>query len=106
MDTFIAAHPDGYDTRLGDDGVGLSGGERQRVALARALVGRPRLLILDEPTNHLDAEASARLVDMLDALESAPAILLITHAPALAAWADRSVVLADGRIVEDARSRP
>jgi len=106
VDRFVAAQPAGYDTHLGEDGVGLSGGERQCVALARALVGRPPLLILDEPTNHLDAEASVRLVDMLDALEPAPAILLITHDPAVAAWADRVVALADGRVVGDVRSRP
>lgn len=105
VDRFAAAQPDGYDTQLGEDGVGLSGGERQCVALARALVGGPPLLILDEPTNHLDAEASARLVEMLDDLEPAPAILLITHEPALAAWVDRVVTLADGRVVEDIQSR-
>ncbi|MCA1552815.1 MAG: ABC transporter ATP-binding protein/permease [Chloroflexi bacterium] len=90
--------PHGYETLVGEHGVLLSGGQRQRVALARALLRRPPLLILDEPTNHLDAEAVSQLVGHLRTLEESPAILLISHAPEVAAVADRIYRLQDGRL--------
>lgn len=88
---------DGIDTEVGDDGVRLSGGERQAVSIARALIGTPRLLILDEPGNHLDGAAVHRLQSAIEAMKPPPAVLLITHDPKLAAWADRVVRLEDGR---------
>lgn len=89
--------PDGTDTDVGDDGVQLSGGQRQAISLARALVGDPRLLILDEPTNHLDTDSIKRLLAAIEAMESPPAVLLITHDQELAGWADRVVRLEDGQ---------
>ena len=89
--------PDGIDTDVGDDGTRLSGGQRQAISLARALVGDPRMLILDEPTNHLDADAMARLLAAVDAVQPPPAVLLITHDQELAAWADRVVRIEQGR---------
>lgn len=79
----------------------LSGGEQQRVALARALATRPRLLFADEPTGNLDAENAAHVADMLFGLaqETGAAMVLVTHDPALAARADRQVVLKAGRAV-------
>ena len=79
----------------------LSGGEQQRVALARALAVRPALLFADEPTGNLDAENAALVADMMFALvaEVGSALVLVTHDPALAARADRTVSMAGGRIV-------
>jgi len=79
----------------------LSGGEQQRVALARALATRPRLLFADEPTGNLDAENAAHVADMLFGLahETGAAMVLVTHDPALAARADRQIVLKAGRAV-------
>ena len=94
----IATLPDGYATEVGDDGELLSGGQRQRIAIARALLGRPALLILDEPSSHLDEETTAQLMRNLGALPWSPAVLLITHDPAVAASAERVVELRDGRI--------
>ena len=65
---------------------------------ARALLGRPPLLILDEPSSHLDDETTARLLVNLRDLEWSPAVLLITHDPAVARMADRVVELRDGRV--------
>ena len=64
-DGFVAALPDGLDTRLGERGTSLSGGQRQRLSLARALVRRPRLLILDDATSAVDPEVEARILASL-----------------------------------------
>lgn len=79
----------------------LSGGEQQRIALARALAVRPALLFADEPTGNLDAENGRRVADLLFdlAAETGAALVLVTHDPALAARAGRTVRVADGRLL-------
>jgi putative ABC transport system ATP-binding protein len=79
----------------------LSGGQQQRVACARALIGRPDLIFADEPTGNLDSNASAEVLSFLrDAVdEHGQSIVMVTHEPAAAAYADRVVFLADGRVV-------
>ena len=79
----------------------LSGGEQQRTAVARALVHRPALVLADEPTGNLDSAAGAAVLDLLDELrrETNAALLLVTHDAAIAARADRTVRMKDGRIV-------
>ena len=64
-DDFVAALPDGLDTRVGERGATLSGGQRQRLALARAVVRRPRLLVLDDATSAVDPAVEARILDAL-----------------------------------------
>jgi len=83
----------------------LSGGEQQRVAIARALVNRPKLLLCDEPTGNLDSKTGAEVIDLLVGLhrKSGLGLVLVTHQSALAELADRTVVLEDGRIVNDKR---
>jgi ATP-binding cassette subfamily B protein len=98
---FVERLPDGYDTRVGDEGVGLSGGQRQRIAIARALLGEPGLLVLDEPTTYLDEAGAAALIAKLDGLPRAPTLVLVTHDPRVAAQAGRVIELRDGRIVGD-----
>jgi ABC-type bacteriocin/lantibiotic exporter with double-glycine peptidase domain len=97
---FIVALPEGYHTIVGERGARLSGGQRQRIALARALVRKPALLILDEPTNHLDESTVEVVLRNLQALRPAPAILLVSHVPAVIGWADRVYLLEDGRLRE------
>ncbi|WP_345712891.1 ABC transporter ATP-binding protein [Kineococcus glutinatus] len=95
--------------RVGLDGRGherparLSGGERQRVALARALAARPEVVFADEPTGALDLAAGREVLGLLrEAVDQlGTALVMVTHDPAAAAWADRVVFLADGRIVAE-----
>ena len=81
----------------------MSGGEQQRVALARAAAPRPAILLADEPTGNLDGANGAAIMDLLFGLRDrhGATLVLVTHAPELAARCDRVVRLADGRIVGD-----
>lgn len=81
----------------------LSGGEQQRVALARAVVSRPAILLADEPTGNLDAANGAAVMDLLFDLRDrhGATLIMVTHAPELAARCDRVVRLLDGRIAAD-----
>ena len=81
----IEALPEGYDTRIGEDGVRLSAGERQRLAIARALARDAPILILDEPTANLDAETEQRVLDGVLGAAVGRTLLVITHREAVAA---------------------
>jgi putative ABC transport system ATP-binding protein len=80
----------------------LSGGQQQRVAIARALVGKPQLLLADEPTGALDSKTSDNIMALLERLSrEGLTIVLITHDPQVATYADRVVTMRDGRVVDD-----
>jgi putative ABC transport system ATP-binding protein len=91
----------GLGDRLGHRPAQLSGGEQQRVACARALVTRPEVVFADEPTGNLDSRSSAEVLEFLrhTAQELGQTIVMVTHDPTAAAYADRVVFLVDGRIV-------
>ena len=90
--------------RFPDD---MSGGQRQRVAIARALVGRRALVLADEPTGALDSVTGEAVMAVLRArIDAGAAGLLVTHEPRFAAWADRTVFLRDGRVVDGTGTRP
>ena len=78
----------------------LSGGQQQRVALARALVSRPEVVFADEPTGNLDSRSGAEVLSFLrtSVRELGQTVVMVTHDPAAAAYADRVVLLADGRV--------
>jgi putative ABC transport system ATP-binding protein len=80
----------------------FSGGQRQRIAIARAIVGTRRLLLADEPTGSLDTTTGDAVIELLASLpaERNTAVVLVTHEPRYAAWADRVVSMRDGRIVD------
>lgn len=90
----------GLGDRLDSPPSRLSGGERQRVGIARALMGAPELLLADEPTGNLDAATTEELIRVLEGVrqEHGLTVVLCTHDPAVAAFADRVVRLAGGRI--------
>ena len=90
----------GLAARMGHYPAQLSGGEQQRVALARAFIARPAILLADEPTGNLDAATGAAIMDQLFALRDrhGATLVLVTHAPELAARCDRVVHLSDGMI--------
>jgi subfamily B ATP-binding cassette protein MsbA len=98
---FIAEFPDAYDTVVGERGIKLSGGQRQRVAIARALLADPELLILDEATSSLDTESEALVQAALEVLMKGRTTVVIAHRLSTVRRADRLVVLAGGRIIEE-----
>jgi len=97
---FIAALPQGYDTRVGERGVRLSGGQRQRLAIARAVLADPRVLILDEATSNLDVESEQAIQQGLANLMRQRTSFVIAHRLSTIRHADRIVVLRGGRVVQ------
>ncbi|GHG77342.1 ABC transporter ATP-binding protein [Streptomyces griseocarneus] len=83
----------------------LSGGQQQRVAVARALAGRPEIMFADEPTGNLDSRSGAEVLGFLrnSVRELGQTVVMVTHDPVAASYADRVVFLADGRIVDEMR---
>jgi ATP-binding cassette subfamily B protein len=98
---FIAALPDGYDTRVGERGLTLSGGQRQRLAIARALLADPRILILDDATSSVDATTEQAIKEALREVMTGRTTFVIAHRLSTLALADEIVVLEDGRIAAE-----
>ncbi len=99
-DDFISALPQGYDTRIGQDGMLLSGGQRQRLAIARALIKDAPILILDEATSALDNESEFYIQAALERVMEGRTTLVIAHRLSTIEKADWIVVMDHGRIVE------
>ena len=98
---FIEALPDGYDTVVGERGVGLSGGQKQRISLARALAVRPSILILDDTTSAVDSETESEIRKSLSELPFSCTKIIIAQRVSTAKTADRIIVLKDGCIEEE-----
>jgi putative ABC transport system ATP-binding protein len=86
----------------------LSGGEQQRVAIARAFINEPRIVLADEPTGNLDSRSGARVLDLLRRAckEMAVSVVMVTHDPRAAAYADRVLFLRDGILVREWQPTP
>ncbi|MDO4909052.1 MAG: ABC transporter ATP-binding protein [Corynebacterium sp.] len=93
----------GLDQRLKHRPSELSGGQQQRVAVARALISRPEIIFGDEPTGNLDSNSSAEVLNILRTSvdELGQTVVIVTHDPKAASYADRVIFLADGRLVEE-----
>ncbi|HWS37759.1 MAG TPA: ABC transporter ATP-binding protein [Actinoplanes sp.] len=102
---WIAAVVDrvGLGTRLRHRPSALSGGQQQRVAIARALAARPQVIFCDEPTGALDTSTAAEVLTLLRGIvdDHGQTVVMVTHDPVAASYADRVLVLADGRLVHD-----
>ncbi len=99
VNDLILQLPGGYDTRLGDGGVGLSSGQRQRIALARALYGDPPICIFDEPNSNLDEAGELALVEAVRRLkERRRTVILIAHRPSVLVHATKVLVVQDGTV--------
>ncbi len=98
----------GLGDRLNSRPDQLSGGQQQRVAIARALVAEPRLVLADEPTGNLDSRASDEIAALLRQVANqwGRAVVMVTHDPHIASYADRILFLKDGAIVGEARPEP
>ncbi|HTH14038.1 MAG TPA: ABC transporter ATP-binding protein, partial [Spirochaetia bacterium] len=100
---FIQYLPDGYDTIVGERGIGLSGGQRQRVALARLLLADPAVMILDDTTSAVDLETEAHLQETMRDLHGRKTLFIVAHRWSTIQHADLILVLDQGRIVQRGR---
>ncbi len=99
-DGFVNELSDGYDTIIGERGVGLSGGQKQRISLARALAIRPAILILDDTTSAVDLETEKTIQENLRDLDFSCTKIIIAQRISSAKYADKIIILRDGRISE------
>jgi putative ABC transport system ATP-binding protein len=97
----------GLGGRLGHLPSQLSGGQQQRVAIARALVNDPAVIVADEPTGNLDSRTSVEVMALFQALwRGGITVVLVTHEPDIARYAERLLVMRDGRLISDTRQAP
>ncbi|MEQ1879178.1 MAG: ATP-binding cassette domain-containing protein, partial [Bdellovibrionia bacterium] len=100
-DEFISKYPAGLKHHLGESGLGLSEGQRQRLSFARALYARPKIMLLDEATSSLDATSEKILVERMRAVLTGKTAILTAHRLSTLRLADRTVLLKDGKLIED-----
>lgn len=97
---FITNLPEGYDTIVGERGVGLSGGQKQRIALARALLKDPSILILDDTTSSVDMQTEEKIQNTLHSMHQSKTCFIIAHRISSVKEADLILVMNDGKIIE------
>ncbi len=100
---FITGLPKGYDTVIGEQGVGLSGGQLQRIVIARAIIKNPAILLFDEATSQIDAESEAKIHEAIQEIMHGRTTFMIAHRFSTVVSADMIVVMKDGRIIAQGR---
>ena len=100
IQTFIESLPLGYNTKIGQNGVGLSQGQKQRILIARAVYKNPEFIFLDEATNALDANNERVIMENLDQFFKGKTVVVVAHRLSTVKNADQIVVLENGKIVE------
>ena len=98
--SFVERLPQGWHSRIGENGCALSGGERQRISIARAFLKNAPIILLDEATASLDVENETQIQSALSRLIRNKTVLVIAHRMRTVAGADKIIVLADGRVAE------
>ena len=99
----ISRLPEGYDTRVGENGTGLSGGQKQRIAIARALLGNPRILVFDEATGALDYETERIIHNNMQLISKGRTVIIVAHRLSAVRHADRILAMDNGQVVEMGR---
>ena len=99
----ISQLPEGYDTRVGENGCGLSGGQKQRVAIARALLSDPRILVFDEATSALDYETERVIHSNMQLISNNRTVIIVAHRLSAVRHADRILAMDNGEVVEMGR---
>jgi len=99
-DGFINSFPEGYETVIGERGVTLSGGQRQRIAIARAFLTNPKILILDDSTSAIDSATEDQIQQAMRRISSERTTFIITHRLSQIRWADRILVLDNGKLID------
>jgi subfamily B ATP-binding cassette protein HlyB/CyaB len=99
----ISQLPEGYDTRVGENGCGLSGGQKQRVAIARALLSNPRILVFDEATSALDYETERVIQTNMHQIRENRTVIIVAHRLSAVRHADRILAMENGQVVEMGR---
>ena len=98
---FIEKLPGGFNTFIGENGIGLSGGQLQRLSIARAILRKPKLFILDEPANHLDDETAKKIFCNLKGILESCTTLIISHSKLPGLTADKTYTIINGKISDD-----
>ena len=100
INNFIESLPNGYETRIGENGILISGGQKQRIGIARALYNKPSILFLDEATNALDSLTEAKVMDNINNLKIKPTMIIIAHRLDTLNYCDKVLEIKNGEINE------
>jgi ATP-binding cassette subfamily B protein len=100
LDDTVKSFPDGFETVVGEKGVILSGGQKQRIALARCLLRDAKILILDDPISQVDLETGTHIINAVRNMAGRKTIIIVSHRLSAVSYADRIVVLDQGRVAE------